>query len=280
MFSTSLSSIINRQGIRLKALSIDELWRPVDININESLLVTLGGLTLVIRHEPQEWSIAYDWQQDHDDEEPTCMLGNNQDFTELDKNIHRYAYSEKTNTLQLRPKLADRSVVARPRVPFNLLAKQQANLYVSTPLWLEIVIGDNVVLKEIPVFRLSDTWFGANTIEGEVAYATRTHARLRLNEVSFNQYRAITPLVLINDTDDSILLERISLPVPLLHLFSDQHKNLWTSPLSIVRESNNGTSIKIESSCPAEISQATELASPRQNIERNAFTKTLHVLFG
>jgi len=264
----------------LKELPIDKLWQALELNINESLLITLGSLKLVIRHDTKEWSIAYEWQQDSDDEKPSCLLGKDLDFTEIEQNIHRFAYSNNTSVLQLRPRLADRSVVTRPRVPFNLLARQRTWLYVSTPIWLEVVIGDNVTLKEIPVFRPSDTWFGSNTTEGEIAYATRTHARLKLDEISFNQYRAITPVELINDTEKPILLERISLPVPLLHLYSDKEKNLWTSPVSIVREPNNGTSIKIEPNSPAEVTQATELALPRQSIERNVFTRTLHALLG
>ena len=263
----------------MKEIPLDKLWDQFELNINESAIISLGALKLVIRHEAKEWSLAYDWFE-QDDDIASYVFGSANDFSEIQSNTHRYAYSLDSNLLRLSAKLADRSIVTRPRVPFYLLAKQKTWLYVSSPIWIEVIIGTDTVLKEIPVFRPSDTWFGINTTEGEIAYSTRTHARQSLDETSDKQYRAITPVELINNTNDSIYLERISLPVPMLHLFSDYKNNLWTSPLTIVREANNGTSIKIESTPPAQADDIKQLSSPRQETERNVFTKTIHALFG
>ena len=269
------------QVIKLDKTNLENLWQKFTLNVDESLCINLDPLTLVIRHDQNEWSLAYNWQQES--EQPLGLTrGKNNDFLNIQDNIQRYAYAKDSNILHIKPLLADRSIVARPRSPFYLVAKQNLWLYVSSPIWLEITIGeDETPLQEIPVHRPSDTWFGANTMEGEIAYATRTHARLSVDDINFNRHRALTPVKLINNTDNRLLLERISLPVPYLNLFQDGAGHIWTSPVTMMRETDNGTtSIKIESSPPEQIAMARPLAEPRKVTEQNVFVKTIQALFG
>ncbi len=261
---------------------LSSLSETFAININESIRLDIGPLRLVIHHEPNEWSMVYQWQYEEEYAEPTITRGVYNDFSDIQDNLHRFAYANHNPQLSIIPKLADRSIVARPRAPFNLIAGQSIWLYVSSPVWLSVCIGEeNTLLKEIPVHRPSDTWFGNNTIEGEVAYATRTHARLSLEEGSFSRHRAITPVNLVNDTSGHLLLERISIPAASLNLYYDTQHHLWTSGVTMLREADsNTTSVKIEADAPAQADGAVLLSAPRIETQRNVFVKTIRALFG
>ena len=266
----------------MQQLNIDSLWHSFELDLDKSLQVQLGSLIMVIRRENNAWSLAYSWDTDQEAAVPVCIMGDIDDFSEVRENIQRYASVSESNKLSLVPKLADRSIVARPRSPFYLVARQNLWLYVTSSVWLQIRIGDDeTLLHEIPIHRLSDTWFGSNSMEGEIAYATRTHARLSLQDITLTQHRAVTPVELVNNTDNHLLLERISLPLPMLSLFSDQQHHLWTSSITMVRDNDNGsTSIKIESTAPHQVVDAKQLSAPRKVTDQNVFRKTLQVLFG
>ncbi len=257
------------------------LNKTFQLEKGQSLLIEVGPMKLVIHHDNNEWILAYDWDFNDKDDVPAISYGNSQDFEHIDKNILRFAYHQSTTRLDIKARLADRSVVAKPRIPFYLLARQELWLYVSSPVWLSISIGDeSTLLTELPVHRPSDTWFGSNTIEGEVAYSVKTHARLNLEEINTSMHRAITPVRLVNETDQHLFLERISIPAPSLSLFEDQHYHLWSSCITLLKEiDSDTTSMKIESTPPSQAENARLISDPRMSAPANVFVKTMRSLF-
>lgn len=74
--------------------------------------------------------------------------------------IERYLYPRAGGRLTLTPRL-DRPVVIRPRQLVYLPAGQQTTMYLSTPVTIRIDVDEPpVTLRELPMLRLSDTWFG------------------------------------------------------------------------------------------------------------------------
>ena len=57
---------------------------------------------------------------------------------------------------ELLPNLADRPVVARPAVPFFIPPGEELELFVSTPIWVQLRSG-TTDLVELPCLRPSDT---------------------------------------------------------------------------------------------------------------------------
>ena len=134
--------------------------------------------------------------------------------------VARIALPEDDAVLRFAPLTADRPVVVRPSQPFYVLARSEACLYLSTPLWLSIRTEPaQRLLLEFPLYRLSDTWFGPSTRVGELCYATRTRASLQPPQPPTPPHRAFTALTLVNRSGDPILLERVNLPAPNLSLF-------------------------------------------------------------
>jgi hypothetical protein len=187
----------------------------------------------------------------------------------------RFLLSGNRRPLRITPQLANRPVVARPRVPAELLPRESTTLLVSTVLWARFGIGEQT-LVELPSALLSDTWFGADTRHGELCYAGQTRARLRMDNVPEGPFRAVTAVTIRNEGDDNLKLERINVPVPHLTLFCDGER-FWTSELTVVREKNLATAkLHIEARPPA---NAITVAQPRRPIRGGVFDRAVDLLF-
>lgn len=175
------------------------------------------------------------------------------------------------------PRLPDRPVVSRPQVTTVLLPRERATLLVGTVLWVKLTLGDRTLL-ELPTVRLSDTWFGPNSREGELCYASQTRARLRLLDIE-SAWRALTPVTIINRGDDVLKLDRLNVPVPNLSLYSDG-KQFWTSGLTVGRDGDNAPAkVQIDSGPPALSPRAALVAPPRRAARTGVFDRAINLIF-
>lgn len=187
----------------------------------------------------------------------------------------RFLVSRCDETLRIAPQLADRPIVARPMMPTELLPKERATLFLSTVLWARVSVGDQL-LAELATQRMSDTWFGASLHRGELCYASQTRALLRLDNVPASAFRAIVPVTIDNQGEDSVRLERINVPIPHLTLYCDGHK-FWTSALTILREKQLATAkLHID---PTPLPNCTVVAQPRRPIRGGVFDRAVDLLF-
>jgi hypothetical protein len=121
--------------------------------------------------------------------------------------ISRYSVRQTESQVSLQPALADRPVVSRPEDPLYVPPGESVTLYLSTALWILIELAESDrLLQELPSFRMSDTWFGPSTVDGEFCYATRTAGRVRLENVPRRYHRAVTPLRIRNTAKDALAL--------------------------------------------------------------------------
>ena len=107
--------------------------------------------------------------------------------------VDRFSVQRTSDDIIVEPVLANRPVIVRPRKALYVEGLETSTLYVSTPLWIRIRLGETRVLTEIPSIRPSDSWFGPNTREGELCYSSITEGRTRMEEIPFRAHRAITP---------------------------------------------------------------------------------------
>jgi hypothetical protein len=201
---------------------------------------------------------------------------------------YRYpASANLDNKLVVRQKLSPRPVVVRPIQPIHLPAGASVTLYVGTSLWLSLEQDDNALI-ELPVARLSDTWFGPDTVQGEVCYASQTHARLSLEGTPANPYKAMTPVKIKNDANRPLVLDRINLPIPHLTLYQQQasqslQQRYWTSAISMTMTNTAASSdveLRIERNAPTECEGAEQLALPREPLATGKLRKALTFLLG
>jgi hypothetical protein len=180
--------------------------------------------------------------------------------------VERVAAEGIDGRLRVTPALADRSIVARPEIPFRLLAGGETAFYVSTPLWLRVeTVSPSDLLLDLPTQRLSDTWFGTSTRQGELCYATRTSARLHLENLHLCPHCAVTKVRLHNRASGTLSLERFNLPVENLSLFTSPDGLLWTQSVTVERETGGDLAgFRVDREPPPESRAAEEVAPPRR----------------
>ena len=174
------------------------------------------------------------------------------------------------------------SVVSRPTAPLHLMAGGEIPIYVRTPLWVRVEVGESAkVLREIPTVRLSDSWFGPNTVEGELCYASPTIARITMANVTPRPDRAVTRVLIRNDSGKVKVFEQLSLPVPYLALFASENDELWTQDVTLTSARNGKTvEVKVGKDTPMATDNAKRISEPRQRLERNTLTMGWSLIFG
>jgi hypothetical protein len=255
-------------------------WGTVEFNEGSGKRWEIGPLTLWIRRLAHEWWIAFERDEDKYERLVTAVEHADPDWLGH-ASLERYLTRHAQPLLHITPVLADRPVVTRPVVPFHLCAGEEATVYVSLPVWSRLEAGpQRLLLKEIAIQRLSDTWFGSSTLEGELCYASTTYCRQDLREVPVYPCRAITPVLIKNKSGQTLVMERLSLPVHYLTVYGTADNKLWTSRVSVKWEHGSTVSVDIEAQPPAEAGKAQLLCAPRHEPEKGGVIRAVASLFG
>lgn len=255
-------------------------WGTYTLQYDQYLRIEIGTAKLCLARRAHEWQLHYNqpvasgngaesWRvdvADSPDGEYACS--------------ERYVYRATGDVITLLPQLADRAVVTRPITPFHLPGGEEITLYVSTPLWLQVCPGEPPrAIQAIPIYRPSDTWFGASTLDGELCYASQTHGQPLLDAVPQRPHRAVTPVRIRNHSDSTLSLERLNLPVPYLSLFAAGDDRLWTETVTMTRGKER-VSLELGKRPPKEAADAELLMAPRIGDEQGILTRTFSTLFG
>lgn len=256
-------------------------WGEFAIAQQQALRWRIGPLDLSIGCTPHEWRIAY-MRDGGTDENQVSWDVSPAALPPLDSpNLERHAFPVPHGRIRIEPALADRPLVTRPLVPLHIPSGLDATIYVSSPVWVRIATLDpERPLQETATQRASDTWFGPSTREGELCYAGRTHARLSLDELSLRPHRVVTPVTIHNRGRSALLLDRLSLPVPMLSIYASAGGMLWTEALSLAHEENEPLSqVTIGTGAAPQAAKPLLLAGPREQTERNVLVRAFSALF-
>jgi hypothetical protein len=258
-------------------------WGSFELAPEEVGCWQVGPTTLWLYRALQEWRMVYTQTRDAMDSrsgvEMAATVQEMQQRVEdatIKTTIDRFPFHQTAAKLQVYPALADRAMVIRPETPLHILPDEAARLYVSSPLWLGIEVGRGPrKLAEIASYRPSDTWFGPSTREGELCYAVRTNGRLNLESLPRRLHRAITPVHVRNRGSDSMLLDRLQLPVQYLSLFQAENNYLWTQAVTMQRQQESDlASIRLAEGAPKEAAGGTLIREPRLNTKDNLIMRT------
>ncbi len=240
---------------------------------------SVGPLDIWLEHTPAEWRLGLDRPRDAADSTLDIQVPTDAEWPESLSERLRFAGATGDTQPELRIALADRPMVSRPENPFYVPAQGRVTLFLSSPAWVQFYLGD-ARAHEFPVYVPSDTWFGPNTVEGELCYATRTQARLALEDVPERPHRVVTPLTIHNKALDALFLERVNLPVPRLPVYADRHNRLWTPAVRMEREEDQDmAAMKIDAGPPAEAEGAERIAEPREVGGRHVMVRAFSALF-
>ena len=257
-------------------------WRELDVAAESGVRWTLGAFGLTVFRMGGEWQVGHERDDAAEPEgDDGCSVEALSEPPDEFPNLERFVAEAGRASISLLPRVADRSVVARPRMPLHVLPGRATKVYVSVPVWVDLTLSrPSRSLRELPVKRLSNTWFGPSTREGEVAYALKTYARARLEEMPRRTYRAITPIVIRNKAADVLLVDRMSLPIPYLSVWGTSEGHLWTEQITLAREEGDGMStLDVKKGAPREAVGAKRISEPRRTAPASllvrAFTSLL-----
>ncbi|HET7396233.1 MAG TPA: hypothetical protein VFK12_07315 [Gammaproteobacteria bacterium] len=242
----------------------------------------IGPLELWVQHLAGEWRLA--WQSGEELMQPVTSVELNLPIRPLnqDMQVCRFSFRETSKPLRLLPTLADRAVVVRPEMPLFIPSGEEVTLFVSTTLWVSVYAGQHSpMLVEMPTLRPSDTWFGPNTRQGELCYASRTLAHTQVEDVTPRPHRAITPVQIRNHAHEPLRLERLSVPVPLLTLYQNQVGDFWTQPVLLERSGRDGQArLQLGNARLPDGMNARQIGVPRQLDDEVSMFRALSRFFG
>ncbi len=252
-------------------------WGNFQLEIGQMGFWQIGPSSFSIHRLKQEWRIVFNEGTDPFCDELIVNIPLPSDEDDTATSLRRYMFQKTHSNLTLTPVLVDRSVVVRPATPFSIMEGQEVTLYVTTPLWVKVETeGMNSPLREIPTIRLSDTWFGNDTLSGELCYAGKLAGRLSLEDVHKLSYRVISPLRVRNRSLKPLLIERVKLPLKYLSIFNSKDHLLWTQTVILTKEKDQ-TKIKLDKNL-SEVELGEKVSGPRQKLT-NGFNMSIFERF-
>ena len=262
-------------------------WGTYTLQEQEGARWQIGPMALWVLRAPHEWRVFHkqgddplasevDTELPLPEEERIRLL----DGEDSSLKALRFSVQKTQAEVRLHPALPDRPVVARPESPIFIPPGENVTLYTSVPVWIRIETGElQRLLHELPSFRLSDTWFGPNTRQGNLCYAIRTSGRFQLADLPKRLHRAVAPVNIQNRAEDNLALERLEIPVQHLTLYEDDANALWTQAVNFTRGPNDpGAQVRLTKGAPRYASGATELQPPREEAKKTLVVSTFGAL--
>lgn len=256
-------------------------WNKFTFEVEQMGFWKFGPLDLWIKRLSNEWRIWVEYSRDPLDIDFQHSLPFTDSIPSRDKiQMKRFGVKQTDDEIHLTPTLSDRSIVIRPEVPLYILPKEEVELFASLPLWVRIETKDHVLIDEVPVYHLANSWFGDPAGEGELCYSTTLSSKMKLKDLPERFHRAITAIVIQNNSKESVLLERIKIPAPNLSLFKNEHNLFFTQRLTIEREKDGSFDLLyLDQSPHPEAGDAKDIYPARESLRENIITKTLSRFF-
>ncbi|AYA02787.1 hypothetical protein BEN74_07975 [Acinetobacter sp. WCHAc010034] len=258
---------LQNDGLETEAPKL-KWWGEHHFELNRPKSWQFGSLLFRLTRGLQEWRLEYHRPAVQYDYEQQWHQINDPEFAfPQPVKVERYMFKNTHESIQLMPRLADRSVVIKPVDPIYIPAGQRGTLYISTPLWIAgFADGQREPLFELPVILPKDTWFGPNMCVGEICYATAVDGRTELHQLKTRAFRAVTPIEFHNISHQQLRFDRMNVPIPALPLFySESTGRLWTSQIKVLHEaSDRPPRIRIENRTPPLAGEVTYVHPPRE----------------
>lgn len=240
-------------------------WGPQELQQGQLIRWHISGLSLWLLRDEREWKVAWQWPEEWADSPEVERWDDPPYPDEEDLPVERYVFANTREPIQLWPVTADRSVIVTPRVPFFLGPHEATRLFVLSPLWLRLRSANGTTLRELPIRRPSDTFFGPSTLEGELCYSNRSRASLDLDHHEHFPRRAVTSVHIRNESNTALPVDRFKIPVTMLSIFASGNR-LFTESLNVTVDQGELASVSVRPGPPEEAVGGTLLSDPRERI--------------
>ncbi len=260
----------------------DGVWAlPYTLASGQTQYHELGQVRLWVTLLDQEWQVrSQTLGADTDPVTWSQSIGHT--LPSADVQLQRFIRSGESEAVTFIPAVASLPTVIRPYHPVTIPAGGRCVIYVGTVVWMKVCVGESQsVLTEIPLGTPSLTWVGRNTMEGELCYSSPSFARLVLEAVPKRPWRAVTPVTIVNRREEPLLLERFSLPTPLLSLHLNDRGQLWTPGVTVVCETEmNSASLNVDTKLLPAAGVCQRVGPAREEMARGRLVRAFDRIFG
>lgn len=260
----------------------DGVWaQPYALLSGQTQHHKLGHVRLWVTLLDNEWQVRTVTREPETDPVGwTESIGHKLPLTSV--SLERFIREGDSPSVTFIPAVANLPTVIRPFQPLTIPAGARCTIYVGTVVWMKVCTGANqTVLTELPLAVPSLTWVGRNTMEGELCYSSSSFARLVLEAVPKRPWRAVTPVTIINRRAEPLLLDRFSLPTPLLSLHQNERGQLWTPGVVVEVETDmNSASLHVDQSLPVAAGPCSPVAPARVKAAKGRFVRAFDRVFG
>ncbi|HBQ61674.1 MAG TPA: hypothetical protein DD671_19210 [Balneolaceae bacterium] len=246
------------------------IFKTYTINEGEDALhLNLDSLHVWIKKQNQEFWISY------------LHTDNTNSAPQIDEQTEweRWAPKGDETEVRVRPVFPDLPVVVSSEYPLKLVPEANIQVYCRVSAWMEIsLVKSNYVLHEIPVTKLSRTWFG-NTMEGELCYWLTSKARRSLEQVKGKPYLINCPIQITNKSHTDLNFERFCFRVERLGIYSVS-ENFWADETKILYHGEEQHSeVTMTGKLPKSLGKGELISKARNPVSRSLATRTFKMLF-
>jgi hypothetical protein len=236
----------------------------------------VGPYRLWLQRNPNEYKVTSSHGDDPHETTVRVDVPTDNDHPSEQTAVRRFAFDRTVASVTIAPALADRAVVVNPQEPLHLPPKERVSLYISTPIWIQLVVGgDSAPLVDEPTLRPTDTWFGPSTMRGELCYATKTAARLTLENLPPRPHRVVSVVEIRNRARTTLTVDRLRIPFVHLSVYVAATGDLWTESVAFEHvEEEDMASVRLGSGPPVDAAGAVQIAGPRTPIDDGLLTRT------
>lgn len=258
------------------------IWaQPYTLASGQTQYHQLGQVRLWVTLLDKEWQVRSQVREPETDPVTwTQTIGHTLPSTDVD--LQRFIRTDDSDQVTFIPGVASLPTVIRPYQPLTIPAGGRCVIYVGTVVWMKVCVGaSQSLLTEVPLGQPSLTWVGRNTMEGELCYSSSSFARLVLEAVPKRPWRAVTPVTIVNQRKEPLLLERFSLPTPLLSLHLNDRGQLWTPGVSVVCETEmNSASLNVDQALLPAAGVCRQVGAAREPVARGRLVRAFDRMFG
>ncbi|MBN2534139.1 MAG: hypothetical protein JXB88_14715 [Spirochaetales bacterium] len=252
-------------------------WQTYSINENTLYCLKMGFLTIWIKQVEQDLYIAWKRYDDEQDISKLAICESGPDSQEL--SWSRWIFHSRSPSLFIKPCLPDRPLIIKPEIPIIIPRGNGGSFFINVPVWIQIGVNEEtpLVLNEIPIYILSNSWFG-DTISGELCYSKNSLIRKNYLDLEDKSWNAVCAIQMKNNSKSELSFDRFCLHTENLTLYAGE-KRLWTSQVKIEFQGEGQLShVTLSKIRPGFEKSVKTMNKPRKEIDDNIIKKSFQFL--
>lgn len=252
-------------------MKAQDFWNKYDFTVGQTKLFRAGYAEVLVKHIANGWLIKNVVLTEPAEELSVTEV---QDFAD-DQEIFHFQTGQ-SHQLHVVPAFPNKAVVFRNNKNIRISAGQTTDLFLRVPLNIQLYfqeIKDENQLLDLPLQRLSDTWFG-DTDNGEPAFSIGSNYDKTFDAVHPNSWEAIVPAEIINNTLGVLDLQRLILRVEDFSIFLRNQQLLSNHVAIEFKGIETAGSVNLTTRRDLHGQKPLQIGRPRSSETRNLLRKS------